>query len=346
LAKYNASMIIKQGGSEAVVDAFNTHQYEAKMTEKGARLLHILSHSTADLDRMLDAKVSEALCQCIKSHGKSRPILGPALNAVAALSYGEKAARRMNTEAKTLIPSVMVCQKTNMNDPLLVIDSFKALGALARDEGNASGMADMTFKNSVTAFQQHSSNTKVLDGGFKFLANLCFHKTVTEMVPTVNIVPPVLTSLGIHKTEPATLIFGCKALENMAYGSVTVRDYMKKEGTIQSMKDIQTNNKARDDVRRAAQAVIDALLRVDTDVDFKPYSLMPALEKRKVKDIFGKEDKGPVVELPKDIRNLLNAGALMIKHSKTAQPRKKHIYCDTEFKKNHLERSQRKGHQS
>jgi len=255
------------------------------------------------------------------------------LNAVAALSYGEKSAKRMNNESKALIPSVMVCHKSNMNDPLLVIDSFRALGALARDEGNASGMADMTFKNTITAFQQHSSNTKVLDGGFRFLANLCYHKTVQEMVPTVGIVPACLLSLGIHKTEAATLIHGCKALENMAYGSMTVRDYMKKEGTIQAMKDIQTNNPTRDDVRRAAQAVIDALLRVDADLDFKPYSLMPALEKRKVKDIFGKEEKGPVVELPKDVRNLLNAGALMIKHSKTAQPRKKHIYCDIEFKK-------------
>jgi len=119
----------------------------------------------------------------------------------------------------------------------------------------------------------------------------------------------------------------------MAYGSMTVRDYMKKEGTIQAMKDIQTNNPTRDDVGRAAQAVIDALLRVDADLDFKPYSLMPALEKRKLKDIFGKEEKGPIVELPKDVRNLLNAGALMIKHSKTAPPRKKHVYVDLEFKK-------------
>jgi len=218
-------------------------------------------------------------------------------------------------------------------DPLLVIDSFKALGALARDENNASGMADMTFKNTIASFQAHSSNTKVLDAGFKFLANLCFHKSVTEMVPTVGIVPAVLMTLGIHKTEPATLIFGCKALENMAYGSNTVRDYMKKEGTIQAMKDIQTNNPTRDDVRRAAQAVIDALLRADADIDFKPYSLMPMMEKRKLKDIFPKDERGPIVELPKDVRNLLNAGALMMKHSKTAPPRKKHVYCDIEFKK-------------
>jgi len=107
---------------------------------------------------------------------------------------------------------------------------------------------------------------------------------------------------------------------------------MKAQGVIQAMKQIQTDNPTRDDVKRAAQAVIDALTRVDIDIDFKPMSLMPQFEKKKAKDLFGHEEKGPVVVLPKEIRNLLNAGALMYKHSKTAQPRKKHVYVDTELK--------------
>jgi len=125
---------------------------------------------------------------------------------------------------------------------------------------------------------------------------------------------------------------GCKALENIAYGSQSVREYMKKEGTIQAMKQIQTDNPTRDDVKRAAQAVIDALNRVDSNYDFSPMSLMPAMDKKKAKEIFGKDEKGPVTQLPKDVRNLLNSGALMIKHSKTAQPRKKHFYVDLELK--------------
>jgi hypothetical protein len=120
----------------------------------------------------------------------------------------------------------------------------------------------------------------------------------------------------------------------MAYGSAAVKDHMKKEGVLQGMKEIMTKNAARDDVKKAAQAVIDALTRVDADLgNLKFTDLRPRIDKKKnAKDIFGKEENLPVKVLSREIRNMLNAGALLTKHSKTAPPRPKHVYVDADLK--------------
>jgi len=120
----------------------------------------------------------------------------------------------------------------------------------------------------------------------------------------------------------------------MAYGSGLVKDHMKKEGVLQAMKEVMTKNPARDDVKRAAQAVIDALNAVASDLpSFAFTDLRPRVDpKKSAKDIFGKEDKEPVKSLSREIRNMLNAGALLTKHSKTAPPRPKHVYVDADLK--------------
>jgi len=168
----------------------------------------------------------------------------------------------------------------------------------------------------------------------RFLTNLCFHKECSEKVPATAIVGAILSILSAHAGDPAVLIRGCKALENMAYGSGIVKDHMKKEGVLQAMKEVMTKNPARDDVKRAAQAVIDALNAIGGDLpSFQFTDLRPRVDaKKSAKDIFGKDEKEPIKQLSREIRNMLNAGALFMKHSKTAPPRPKHIYVDADLK--------------
>jgi len=120
----------------------------------------------------------------------------------------------------------------------------------------------------------------------------------------------------------------------MAFGSSGVKDHMKKEGVIQAMKEMMTQNASRDDVKRAAQAVIDAISRMDADLgDLKFTDLRPRIDKKKdAKAIFGDKEKDHIKHLSQDIKNLLTAGALLVKHSKTAPPRPKHVYVDAELK--------------
>jgi hypothetical protein len=253
------------------------------------------------------------------------------LNALAALAFGEKAALRMQ-EAGT-IQMILKTLQANISDPAVVADSFKALSALARAEPNAQTMVDQTFKLLVQAFQAHPNNPKVMEAGFKWLGNICVHKSIVLLVPTADIIPTCLKSIGTHKTDPTVLIRGCKALENIAYGPAGVKDYMKREGTMQAMKKVQSDNPTKDDVKRGAEQVIEALLKADLDLSLTFTDLRPMMDKKKdAKLIFGKDEKAPVKVLSREIRNMLTAGSLLTKHSKTANPRPRHVFVDQDLK--------------
>eukprot|EP00456_Euglypha_rotunda_P068544 TRINITY_DN5983_c0_g1_i6.p1 TRINITY_DN5983_c0_g1~~TRINITY_DN5983_c0_g1_i6.p1 ORF type:complete len:1872 (+),score=340.11 TRINITY_DN5983_c0_g1_i6:125-5740(+) len=331
-AKYNAQMIIKQGGSEAVCDSFKETSYEAKVTDKGSKLIHILTMSQMDLDRILDAKATEALVGAVKAHAKNKPVLSSALNAIASLAFGEKAALRMQEQADP-IHVILDILKANMSDPGIVTECFKALSSLSRAEDNGKLMADTMWKLIPDVFKTHTTNPKVLEAVFKFLSNICIHRSCTASIPSTALVPTCLTVFQAHPKDPVVLMRGCKALENMACSPGLVKEHMKREGVLQGMKQIQTDNVGRDDIRNSAQAVIDVLSKVDMDISLTFTGLAPLMDRQKnAKMIFGKEEKAPVKNLPRDIRNMLTAGALLTKHSKTAKPRPRYVYIDQDLK--------------
>jgi len=253
------------------------------------------------------------------------------LNAIAAIAFGEKAAVRMAEEGP--IPAILTVIKNNMHDPQIVADAFKALSALARSEPNAQDMVDQCFKFLIQAFQTHGTNTPLLESVFKWLGNICVHKTIAVLVPNSGIIQPILKAFTAHKTDPPVLIRGCKALENIACSPMDVKEHMKRENVIPAMKKIISDNPTKDDVKRGAEAVIEAVNKVDLDISLTFTDLRPMMDKKKdAKLIFGKDDKPAVKVLSREIRNMLLAGALLTKHSKTANPRPRHVYIDQDLK--------------
>jgi hypothetical protein len=129
------------------------------------------------------------------------------------------------------------------------------------------------------------------------------------------------------------LIRGCKALENIACGPTPVKEFMKRENVIQAMKKIQSDNPTKDDVKRGAEQVIEAINKIDLDINLTFTDLRPQMDKKKdAKLIFGKDDKPAVKVLSREIRNMLLAGNLFTKHSKTANPRPRHVFVDQDLK--------------
>jgi len=194
-------------------------------------------------------------------------------------------------------------------------------------------MVDQTFKLFNQALQTHSNTPRTIEAAFRWLANICVHKSIDVLVPTAGIIPSALKALATHKTDPPVLIRGCKALENIAFGPMDVKEYMKRENVIAAMKKIISDNPTKDDVKRAAEAVIEAVNKVDMDISLTFTDLRPMIDKKRdAKLIFGKEEKSPAKVLSREIRNMLLAGALFIKHSKSANPRPRHVYVDQDLK--------------
>jgi len=164
-----------------------------------------------------------------------------------------------------------------------------------------------------------------------FLTNICIHKSVSELVPIHGVIGGVLNLLKQHNSAVPIVIQGLNALENIAYGSVKVKDHMKAEGVIQACKDTETAHKGNDDVKRACHAVINAL----TNTEYRPVDIVNiprARDDAKLRNPFPKEEKVDIKTLPRAIKNFLNAGELLMKHSMTAPPRPRHVYVDNELK--------------
>jgi len=187
------------------------------------------------------------------------------------------------------------------------------------------------FKPMMQAFTFHVSNPITIRPMLFFLTNVCIHKSVSELVPNHGVVGGVQNLLTHHKASIPIVIQGLNALENIAYGSARVQDHMKAEGVIQTCKDMETVHKGQDDVKRASHAVINALSKMES----RPIEILDIERVRddmKNRNPFPKEEKVDIKQLNRAIKNFLNAGELLMKHSKTAPPRPRHVYVDNELK--------------
>jgi len=151
------------------------------------------------------------------------------------------------------------------------------------------------------------------------------------MIRDTPILDATMVVIGQHKDEGPILIRGCKALYNMAVASLKNQEFLKRQGVLQLMKQLQSQNGGKQDVVGEAQRVIDALERLDI-VDLTFTDMRPMVEKKSAAEIFGREEKRVVKKLPVDIRNFLQQGALLLKHSNSAAPRHRHVYIDHECK--------------
>jgi len=115
-----------------------------------------------------------------------------------------------------------------------------------------------------------------------------------------------------------------------------VKEFLKAQGVVEAVNKISADNGALDDVKRQCKAVIDALMRTDFQFTAVPLSSikMKDLEVKSAKALFGDDQKKieTVTELPENVRNLLLAGSLMMKHSNTAAPRQRHVYITPDLK--------------
>jgi len=134
-AKYNAEMIIKQGGTEASAEALKCNNYEPRLTEKAMRLALALSVAgDKEKDRMVDGGAVPAIAGSLKAHSKAQAIVGQGLSAMSNLCYNADAAGRIASDEKSApIQLVTVLLKTNIKDPIILVECFKALEALSQN---------------------------------------------------------------------------------------------------------------------------------------------------------------------------------------------------------------------
>lgn len=331
----NAAMIIKQGGTEATIQAMTALDFDPTLMAAAFRLLNILAHSPPlELVKMHEAGVTSALVSGLKKQSTNRPVLAHAMSAFALLSFNTENADRMG--GLGVLQVILKLVQDNINTPSILQDCFPALSSLARSEGNAVSMSELAMNSLSKCIMNPAADGRFLNVCFAFLANLCVHSQATEGVMRTSLVVNIFTVLARFNGVPDVLIRGLKSLENMCFSTPEVKDHLRASGVVEGCNKISADNASLDDVRRQCKAVLDSLNREDFHLDIGTLKSikMKDMEIKSAKQIFGDTTQKveTVTELPEHIRNLLLAGALIIKHSNTAAPRQRHVYITPDLK--------------
>jgi len=88
-------------------------------------------------------------------------------------------------------------------------------------------------------------------------------------------------------------------------------------------------------VKIACEAVIEAINRKESNyvsLPFVTFNRPTTTTTLSARNIFGDGVKEKVKDIPEAIRNFLQAGKLLQKHSKTAVPRQRHVYMSQDMK--------------
>mmetsp|Transcript_8936 Transcript_8936/g.17084 ORF Transcript_8936/g.17084 Transcript_8936/m.17084 type:complete len:1795 (+) Transcript_8936:30-5414(+) len=331
VTKNNAAVIIKQGGTEAVLKAISALNHDIQCVGEATKLISVLALSTDNLDRMLAAGVVLGLVEVAKAHPQAEAVICSCLTAIGRCAYNDKTARSMaNDGACNLCLSAL---NANMQNPIVLIACYQALSGLCRSEKNASEIAGTVMNRMTTNLATHVSHPDCLTVAFSFLGNLCIHPSAVEQVLKSEIVDAVNSSLLSHPAVPQLVIRGCRALEHMALGSKEVRTYLKDGRSIDTMEKLKAMS-TRSDIINAAQNVIDAINRVDFNIVSLPFVTFskPQTMTKSAKTLFGDIEKNQSPELSRAARNFLTAGTMITKHSMTAAPRARHLFVSQDLK--------------
>lgn len=336
----NADLIIKQGGCEVVIAALTVLGNDAEFVEMAIRLLFNLTYSVNNLNRIINAGVARAVLFALQHQINAVQVVSIGLRTITNLCYTDEVAVKLAEDGP--IEFILQLMQNALVSPMIgsdaiITESTIALSALCRPEQNALAMASAAIQLSSSCLRAYGANYMVSKDVCAFLANLFVHGPAAIVAMEHTILQDMLRVISIHLMNPEYLLVACKPLENMTYGSQGVRDYMKQNLIIEKMNEVINNNADREDVKKAANAVILAVNRTDFISDSLDFVEL-GRSRRNLKDVYDalgekKEERlDEITELSPKVKNFLTAGALLVKHSKTAQPRPRHVYVTDDLK--------------
>jgi hypothetical protein len=330
-AEFNANMIIKQGGAEAAVSAMSELDYDVELSSKAMNLIATLALVRSEMDRMLDAGVVTGLVNALEAKITEEAVVMSGMIALSNMCFSEAVAARMAEEGPADV--IFAVMEAELDNAHVLAACYKALGGLSRCPENAPELAEGAMEHMCPELVKHNNNDSFILTAFGFLGNLCVHAECSNKAKGTDIIKSVLTCLATHVGKAKILIRGCMALSNMAYGSKELRDKMRSDGTVRGMQDIIDANPTLDDVKQAAESCMETLNRKESNLSSLPFTTMraPVVATKSAKELFGDAPKA-VTELSREDRNFLVSGALLMKHSKSAKPKRRHLSISADLK--------------
>ena len=328
----NAALIVLQGLCDDLSSAITVFLHDAALITAAARLFNILAHThPTDLDRMLDAKAPLAINTALNAHPNNKAVFTNLTAALTLLSYNSESAATIGQSG--IVEGIVGVVRGHSDDLSYYTDAFPTLSALCRDEGNATRMAEPSFTFLSYTLATAGGEHKIALHTFAFLSNLCVHASASQTIVNTRVLPLAFQALHTHANMPDVLLRGLRFIENLCYTGEAVKRYLTHHHLESEVLSIMNANLRHDDVKKACQAILDAFNAHPMEFGEIP-SMVPFkdIEIKSARQIFGDEQKEAHVLMPDHIRNFLISGQLLMKHSKTAPPRPRHVYCTADLK--------------
>ena len=332
----NAQLIILQSITAELVLVIHTHGGDATLLLATARLFNILCHThPAELDRLLDSGIAPAVKEALECRGgQSKAVFGHLCAGLTLLSYNSEIAVELGGAG--VVQALLSVLTRHSNDASYFVDAFPALSSLCRDEASASSMAPHAFGYLGTALSSPALDHKLLLHSFAFLSNLCMHASAAQSIVQTRVLSLIFTALHSHADLPDILVRGLRAVENLCYTGDAVKSYLTANQLEREVLRVMSDNMRHEDVKRACQAILDAYHTHQSTFELAPLDAPSApfqdIEIKSARQLFGDEQKEQSDLFPDHIRNFLNSGQLLTKHSKTAPPRPRHVYVTADLK--------------
>lgn len=384
-----AESIVKQGGTEVILNTLRNLGYVHHFAEICMRLLYNLTFSFPNMAHMLTVGVTREIVQALKSNtqgvaaaaaaaqaagapfeplldaespnagaevelaftaNSSNPILLTGLRCLSNLCYSEDAClRTVSDGALDLIADLIVTR--GHIDPALLLECVLVLANMCRPEAAALTMLEKTavaLGNWCNAAAPADADIQVARGVMRYLGNVFVHSSAALVAinkfKTELIVPIVqLLCRADRVTIIGEVIAACaKPLENLAYASQNVRDALAAPdvGAVEILEFAHSRwASPRPDVGQAIEQALNAIRH-------KPFKLSAidleellndrsdTIRQVVVQKPAAHEAKGESesYEIPANIRNFLTAGAMLMKHSRTAMPHPRHVFVTDDLR--------------
>ena len=195
-------------------------------------------------------------------------------------------------------------------------------------------MAEASFAFLAQVLTTAGSEHRMALHTFAFLSNLCVHASAAQCIVHTRVVPLAFASLHAHVNMPDVLLRGLRFLENLCYTGDAVKRHLIGHQLETEVLSVMNANLRHEDVKKACQAILDAFHAHSIDFTAITPHLTPFkdIEIKSARQLFGDEHKESSALMPDHIRNFLISGQLLVKHSKTAPPRPRHVYCTADLK--------------
>jgi len=338
---YNADQIIKQGGVEITLNALGALGYDAEFVDMAIRLLFNLTYSVNNLNRIINAGIAKVVLNALKGLMSNAGVITIGLRCISNLCYSDDVALRLAEDGPIEFITALIrhhVQSPEKSSPTIISESLSCLSALARNEGNALAMASNAVNICINILGRMASDPAVIPAACRFLANLFVHSAPAIASIETEFVPALLNLISMHLHNIEVLLIAVKPIENMAFASQGVRDYLKDKRSIEKLDEVKKANTDRQDVQDACNNAIYAINRTDYVGDNLEFVELNR-RGRNLKDVYDalgekKEEKveDVIIEIPPKIKNFLTGGALLMKHSMTAPPRPRHVYVTDDIK--------------